>query len=175
MITKKSKCLIFYYFLNIVNLLRYYIFMATVSITRTVLINKNIETVFSHLVDWQNQSEWMVGTSVEPYTGNGRHLGDQIKAITKIGPIRILDTMAITDWSPPHRCSVVHTGKVIKGTGTFLVRYISKDKSSFIWSEYTELPLGIVGLIGWYLAKPIIVIFLIISLNKLKKWIEHSR
>jgi hypothetical protein len=38
------------------------------------------------------------------------------------GPAGFTDTMKITEWDPPRRCVVRHTGRAVRGTGVPLRR-----------------------------------------------------
>jgi DMSO/TMAO reductase YedYZ heme-binding membrane subunit len=74
--------------------------------------------------------------------------------------------MVITQWIEPKIVDVKHLGKVVKGTGSMVVEKIDEKNSKFIWSETIELPLGIVGRIGWIFIKPFFVAGIKYSLNK---------
>ena len=63
--------------------------------------------------------------------------------------------MEITRWEPPTRCDVLHTGRVVRGTGTFEIRPRG-DLSTFVWSEEVLLPLGALGRWGWPVAERVI-------------------
>jgi carbon monoxide dehydrogenase subunit G len=132
----------------------------------SVQINAPAELVWNRITDWPSQSEWMLGTIV---TGTANSVGGTFKAFTGIGPIGFLDTMEITRWEPPFRCDVLHTGKVVKGTGSFQVEKIDANNSKFIWIEDLDIPLGIIGLIGFKLLRPFFVSGVKQSLNKFAK------
>ena len=82
----------------------------------------------------------MMATTVTSLDGAGEHVGARLEAFTGIGKLGFLDTMTITSWDPPNRCDVDHTGKVVKGTGTFVVTPLSDHASRFIWSEDIDWP-----------------------------------
>ena len=132
----------------------------------SVQINAPAELVWNRITDWPSQSEWMLGTIV---TGTANSVGGTFKAFTGIGPIGFLDTMEITRWEPPFRCDVLHTGKVVKGTGSFQVEKIDAKNSKFIWIEDLDIPFGIIGLIGYKLLRPFFVSGVKQSLNKFAK------
>lgn len=131
-----------------------------------VLVQAPVELVWNQITDWPGQSEWMLGTRV---SGTGAEVGGKISAFTGIGPIGFLDTMEITRWEPPFRCDVLHTGKVVKGTGSFQVEKIDNELSRFIWIEDLEIPLGIIGLMGFKLLRPFFVLGVQKSLDKFAK------
>lgn len=128
-----------------------------------VLVNAPAQVVWDEITNWAGQSQWMLGTKV---SGTGDAVGGKIEAFTGIGPIGFLDTMEITRWDPPLRCDVLHTGRVVKGTGSFQVEVLTSTTSKFIWIEDLDLPLGIVGKIGFKFVKPFFVFGVQKSLNK---------
>ena len=65
--------------------------------------------------------------------------------------------MLITSWEPPFRVDVRHTGRVVRGTGTFEVRPRGESASTFVWTEQLDLPLGRLGAVGWPLVRPVMV------------------
>ena len=96
----------------------------------------------------------MVGTRVEVRRGDGRSVGSELAAWSGAGPAGFWDTMTITRWESPYRVDVLHTGSVVRGTGTMEVLALPGDRSRFVWSEDLALPLGIVGRIGWPVVRP---------------------
>ena len=114
-------------------------------------------TVWAALTDWGRQGEWMLGTSVKVTGGDGRGVGSTLSAFTGVGPLGFTDTMRITEWEPPSRCAVVHTGAVVRGVGEFLVVAVSESASEFVWVERLDLPFGVVGRVGWPVVRPAFV------------------
>lgn len=135
-----------------------------------VLVKAPAELVWNQITNWSAQSEWMLGTKVR---GTGNSVGGTIEAFTGIGPIGFLDTMEITLWEPPKRCDVLHTGRVVKGTGSFQVESLAANLSRFIWIEDLDLPLGIVGKIGFKILRPFFVYGVQTSLNKFAKSVSE--
>ncbi len=136
-------------------------------------INATQEQVFDYLTDWPKQSEWVFGTHVEIRTpGLAREVGGKIAAFTGFGPIGFWDYMTITNWQYPKAVDVVHTGRVVKGTGSMRVEKMSDTKSRFYWSEDLEIPLGKIGLLGFKLLKPLFLGGVQSSLNKFGRILE---
>jgi carbon monoxide dehydrogenase subunit G len=94
------------------------------------------ERVWAVAMDWSRQGEWIPATRVRGGTGTGA----QVVARTGIGPVGFTDTMVITEWDPPHRCVVRHTGKVVRGSGIFEV-IPHGELTEFRWTELVDLPL----------------------------------
>lgn len=126
--------------------------MAEISVS--VDVQASPQRVWDALVDWDRQGEWMLLTRVRGTTQNGQGVGGGIEGWTGIGPLGVLDTMVIRTWEPPRRCIVRHTGRIVRGSGAFEVEDLGDGRSRFRWAEYLDLPLGVLGRLGWPLVKP---------------------
>lgn len=123
-------------------------------ITIDVIVDAPPEAVWDAVTDWPRQSEWMLGTTVRATDQDGVGVGGGIEAFTGVGRLGFLDTMVITEWDPPRRCVVDHTGRVVRGLGVFEVFALPDGRSRFVWSEELDLPLGVLGRLGWPLVRP---------------------
>jgi len=140
-----------------------------------VEVNAPIELVFERLTDWPSQSEWMLGTHIEmlntpPSTPS--RIGEKFRAFTGLGPLGFWDNMTVTRWEPPHKVDVVHTGKVVRGLGFMHLTAQRPDITKFEWSEEIELPLGVLGRLGWPLVRPFFLAGIRHSLRKFAKYVE---
>ena len=140
-----------------------------------VLVQAPALQVWNAITNWQAQSDWMLGTKVWPVNGYGTGVGGQIEAFTGIWRIGFLDTMEITAWNPPTKCDVLHTGRVVRGTGTFEVVATSDSTSKFIWSENLDLPLGVIGKVGFTIVKPGFIYGVRKSLEKFADLVEQGK
>ena len=140
-----------------------------------VLVQAPALQVWNAITNWQAQSDWMLGTKVWPVNGDGTGVGGQIEAFTGIWRIGFLDTMEITAWNPPTKCDVLHTGRVVRGTGTFEVVATSDSTSKFIWSENLDLPLGVIGKVGFTVVKPGFIYGVRKSLEKFADLVEQGK
>lgn len=144
----------------------------TATLELTVEVNAPVERTWAGAVDWARQGEWMLGTKVRGTAQQGVGVGGGIEAFTGAGRLGFLDTMEITRWEPPHRCEVLHTGRVVRGTGVFVVEDRGAARSAFVWREDLELPLGAVGRAGWVLVRPLFAAGVRASLRKFARWVE---
>ncbi|MGB2838398.1 MAG: SRPBCC family protein [Actinomycetes bacterium] len=126
----------------------------TAHIAVDVVIDAPPEAVWSAVTDWPRHSEWMLGTVVRSTDLDGVGVGGGLEAFTGVGRLGFLDTMVITEWDPPRRCVVLHTGKVVKGLGIFEVVALPGGRSRFVWAEELDVPLGILGKAGWPIVRP---------------------
>ncbi|MDP9844429.1 SRPBCC family protein [Streptosporangium lutulentum] len=125
------------------------------------------ERVFSVLTDWPRHDEWMVLTRAHVAVGDGRSAGSRLEAFTGVGPVGFLDTMEITEWDPPRTVKVRHTGRLVRGTGTFRVSPREGGGSTIVWEEELDLPFGPVGRLGRPLVGPLGAAMLRLSLRRL--------
>lgn len=147
----------------------------TATLVLTVDVDAPVEQTWAGAVDWAGQGEWMLGTEVRPTRQDGQGVGGGIEAFTGLGRLGFLDTMDITLWEPPHRCHVLHTGRLVRGTGAFEVEPRGADRSRFVWREDLELPLGSLGRLGWALGRPLFAYGVQLSLRRFARWVEAGR
>jgi hypothetical protein len=129
-------------------------------VSESVDVEAPPERVWAALTDWVAQGRWILATDVRPVVGPARGVGGRLVAVTGLPlpggkRLGVVDTMEITRWEPPTRCDVLHTGRVVRGTGTFGIRPRGAG-STFTWAEQVELPLGALGRLGWPLAEPVV-------------------
>ena len=148
--------------------------MRPAEVSARVDIDASPTAVWDAVVDWDAQHEWMFLTRVRGTALDGRGVGGRLEAFTGLGPIGFLDTMEITEWEPPRRCVVLHTGKVVRGTAAFVVEPRETAAATFVWAEWLDLPFGRLGRLGWPLVKPLIALPLAYSLRKLKRRVEQQ-
>ena len=111
-------------------------------------IKAPIERVWQGLAQWESQGEWMLLTKVEVTSKVREGVGTSIAAFTGIGKLGFMDHMQVTKWQPPNICDVIHTGRIIKGTGRFELTQIDAFTTQFDWSEEILAPRAIFLLIA---------------------------
>jgi uncharacterized protein YndB with AHSA1/START domain len=129
------------------------------------------ERVWALLTDWERQGEWMLLTDVRTVGGPAQRLHGRLAARTGLPlpggrRIGVLDTMIITKWEPPRLVEVQHTGRIVRGPGTFEVQPRG-EHSTVVCTEVWYLPYGYLGVAGWFLARPLVVRGLRTSLRRL--------
>jgi hypothetical protein len=138
----------------------------------TVDVDAPAQATWDAAVDWATQGDWMLGTTVTPTHQDGRGVGGRIEAYTGRRPFGFRDTMEITLWQPPRACHVLHTGRVVRGTGAFEVEPRGDSRSRFLWREDLDLPLGLLGRVGWPLVRPFFAYGVQLSLNRFARTVE---
>lgn len=104
------------------------------------------ERAWAAIADWESQGNWMLQTKVWVTSQIREGAGTSISAFTgplykfypKFSSLGLLDTMVVTKWQPPEICDVVHTGKILKGTGSFVLSPANATSTKFNWSETIE-------------------------------------
>jgi len=138
-------------------------------ISLTLALPFNAQRAWDEITDWDNQGKWMLQTSVwltsEIESGPGTEIAAFTGPFHKLFPrlkfLGVLDTMVVTSWKPPFVCDVLHTGKIIKGTGRFEVVAINEENSQFNWSEIIWAPRAI-----FLILKPALYVGVWISLRR---------
>jgi hypothetical protein len=133
--------------------------MATNTLAISLKVNAPQLAVWKKIADWESQGEWMLQTKVWVTSEKTSGVGTSIAAFT--GPLYkfyprvkspgLLDLMTVTKWEEPSRCDVVHVGKVLKGTGSFVLTQEGQNVTRFDWSETIEAPRVIFMLIAPFL------------------------
>jgi hypothetical protein len=63
----------------------------------------------------------------------------------------------------------------VRGTGAFEVEPLAGGRSRFVWREDLELPLGLLGRLGWPLVRPVFAFGVQLSLRRFGRWVEAGR
>ena len=147
----------------------------TATLVLTVDVDAPVEQTWAGATDWAGQGQWMLGTRVWPTAQGGQGVGGGIEAFTGVGPLGVLDRMQITLWEPPYRCHVLHVGRVVRGPGAFEVESRDGGRSRFVWREDLDLPLGLLGRLGWPLVRPVFAYGVQLSLKRFARWVEAGR
>ena len=115
--------------------------------------------VWKAIADWPSQGQWMLQTKVWVTSERTSGVGTSISAFT--GPLHkfyprikspgLLDLMTVTRWEEPARCDVDHHGKILKGSGSFILTEEGSHSTRFDWSETIVAPRALFLLIAPFL------------------------
>jgi hypothetical protein len=105
--------------------------------------------------------------------GGPHRVGERLEAVTKVAGVGFSDPMEVTRWEPPRRIDVRHHGRVLRGTGRFLVEP-APGGAWFVWSEDLDLPLGAAGRLGFAVVGPAFRLMLRRSLRRLARMVESG-
>jgi len=118
-------------------------------ITVSVEINYPPETVWQIVEPVENHIEWMHDAVAIRFTGEQtRGVGTEFLCDTKVGPIKLVDRMEITEWTPAEAMGVKHTG-IVTGDGRFTLEPIDlARRTRFTWTETLTFPWWLGGPLG---------------------------
>lgn len=95
-------------------------------------------------------------------------VGSRLVAFTGVLGVGFLDTMVVSEYDPPHRWVTAKDGDLLRGVGIMQVEPLANG-SRVTWANELELPFGIVGQLGWLVARPIAQFFLGAALRRLAR------
>ncbi len=99
--------------------------------------------VVEHHVDWMHDA-----VSIRFQTDQHRGVGTAFLCDTKVGPVKLVDSMEITEWLPGEAIGVRHVG-VVTGTGRFSLTPIDLGRRTrFSWDESLVFPWWLGGSVG---------------------------
>jgi uncharacterized protein YndB with AHSA1/START domain len=132
------------------------------------------ERVWAAVTDWTRQGEWMFATDVREVGGPARRLHGRMVARTGLPlpggrRLGVVDTMVITEWDPPRRVVVQHTGRIVRGPGIVEIEPRG-DGVLFTWTERLHPPFGLFGEIGAVLIRPFFVAGVRFSLRRFARF-----
>lgn len=108
--------------------------------------------VWAELADIRSHVEWMADATSITFTSTRRTgVGTTFDCATRVGPIRLVDRMEITEWRPARAMGVRHVG-VVTGAGRFRLQRRGRRRTKVTWEEDLALP--------WWLGGPVAAIVL---------------
>lgn len=115
------------------------------------------DAVWSVLTEWERQPDWMVDAkAVHVRTPYRTGVGVTIQCPTNLVGFTVQDIMRVTTWRPPFELEVIHLGRVIRGSGVFLIEPQDDGGTRVRWIEQIEAPFGILGKVGARALLPIL-------------------
>ncbi len=107
--------------------------------------------------------DWMHDAVAIRFVGSQtRGVGTEFLCDTKVGPIKLVDRMTITDWEPATVIGVRHTG-IVTGIGKFTIAEIEPragvdgTRTRFAWDERLSFPWWLGGRLGAAVASPAVL------------------
>jgi uncharacterized protein YndB with AHSA1/START domain len=121
------------------------------------VIDRPPAAVWDRLADIADHVTWMADAAAIRFTTERRQgVGTAFECETRVGPLRTLDRMEVTEWSPGQAIGVHHAG-VVTGTGRFTLRGSADGRrTELVWDEDLRLPWFLGGPLGAAVARPIL-------------------
>ena len=106
------------------------------------------KAVWAAIEDISTHVDWMNDAVAIRFTSRRRDgVGATFECDTKIGPFRLTDLMAVTEWKAGRVMGVRHEG-LVTGTGRFTLRRRRGGRTKFTWAERLHVPWRLGGPIG---------------------------
>lgn len=110
-----------------------------------------VEPIERH-VDWMHDA-----VAIRFESDQTRGVGTRFLCDTKVGPIKLVDRMEITEWRPNEAMGVRHTG-LVTGTGLFTLTPIDLGRRTrFTWAEELIFPWWLGGPIGAFVGGKVVM------------------
>lgn len=120
--------------------------MARIRVSREVAASA--EVVWGELQDIASHVTWMADAATITFTTPRRHgVGTAFDCKTVVGPLRLVDHMVCTRWSPGRSMGVDHVG-LVRGSGTFTLEPLQGGRTRITWEESLRFPLVLGGPLG---------------------------
>ena len=112
--------------------------------------------VWHRLADIADHVTWMADAAAIRFTGDRRTgVGTTFECETRVGPLRTLDLMEVTEWRERRAMGVRHSG-LLTGTGRFLLRRRRRGRMRLVWDEELRFPWWLGGPFGGLVARPVL-------------------
>jgi carbon monoxide dehydrogenase subunit G len=102
--------------------------------------------VWDYVRDVATHIEWMDdAVAIRFISAQRQGVGTTFECDTRIGPLRLTDTMVVTSWEPGRAIGIRHHG-LIGGTGRLTLRRRGRRRTKVTWAERLRFP--------WWLGGP---------------------
>ena len=124
----------------------------------SVEIDATPEQVWDIVEPVENHVDWMHdAVAIHFQTEQRRGVGTKFLCDTKVGPIKLVDSMEITQWVPGAAMGVRHVG-MVTGTGAFTLTPIDLGRRTrFTWAETLIFPWWLGGPIGAFIGGKVVL------------------
>lgn len=121
----------------------------------SVTIPASPAVVWDDVENIANHVEWMADAeSIEFLSHRHEGLDTSFVCVTKVGPLRLRDTMTITEWAPRKAMGIRHEG-LVRGAGRFTLKS-KRGATKFTWTERLTFPWYLGGSVAAIFAKPVL-------------------
>ena len=143
------------------------------SIRVATTIEATTERVWGAVEDIASHTRWMDDAIAIRFTSPQRSgVGTTFDCDTRIGPLRVLDRMEVTEWDPPWAMGIRHAG-LVTGAGRFTLAD-DGGGTRFTWQEELFFPWWMGAQVGGAAATPLLRRVWRRNLRNLKMLVERS-
>jgi len=141
----------------------------------STVINASPERVWEEVRHIDRHVDWMADAeSITFRSQQTSGAGTTFDCVTKVGPVKLVDKMAITQWREGEEMGVRHDG-LVTGIGRFTLARIRRDRTRFTWDEDLVFPWWMAGRVGGVLGGVIMRRIWKRNLRVLKALVESGR
>jgi hypothetical protein len=141
----------------------------------STLIDAPAEVVWADVRQIGSHVEWMDDAVVIRFTSERREgVGATFECDTRVGPLRLNDRMAVTEWDQGRAIGIRHTG-LVTGTGRFTLTPVAGDRTLFTWEERLAFPWWMGGSVGRLLGAGVLKAVWRRNLAHLRRRFEPAR
>jgi hypothetical protein len=114
----------------------------------STVIDAPVEVVWATVEPVERHVDWMTDAAAITFeTDQHRGVGTRFICETRVGPIKLMDHMAITSWHEGREMGVRHEG-LVTGTGAFTLVPAADGGTLFAWAEDLTFPWWLGGRLG---------------------------
>jgi hypothetical protein len=129
--------------------------------------------VWARLADIADHVQWMADARAIRFTGEHRSgVGTTFECETRVGPLRTIDVMEVTEWRRGRCLGVRHTG-VVSGAGRFVLRRGRRGRTRITWDERLRFPWWLGGPAVGLVAAPVLRLVWRGNLRRLASLVEN--
>lgn len=129
--------------------------------------------VWRQVRDISSHVGWMADAEAIRFTSRTRSgVGTTFECDTRVGPLTLTDSMAVTSWVERREMGVRHTG-VVTGTGRFTLRRARRGRTRFTWEERLVFPWWLGGRVGGVVGAQVLKQIWKGNLRRLKASVER--
>lgn len=116
------------------------------------------DALWVHLEPIEDHVDWMHDAVAIRFLGDQtRGVGTAFLCDTKVGPIKLVDRMEITEWEPGASMGVRHSG-LVTGEGRFTLTPIDRARRTrFTWTETLHFPWFLGGPVGEFIGGKLVL------------------
>lgn len=147
----------------------------TARVEASVTLRANPEDAFASMADPRAQEKWIFATTMYAVESlaSPPQVGARIAAFTGLLGVGFLDTMTVTEYDPPHRWVMDKDGALLNGVGIMRVDPLPGG-CRVTWINELTLPFGVLGRLGWPVARPLVRLALTAALRRMGRLLEKG-
>lgn len=144
--------------------------MPRIEVTTTIAAPPAV--VWARIEDIGTHVDWMADAEAIRFTSDQRAgVGTTFDCDTRVGPLRLTDRMAITEWDEATAMGVRHEG-LVTGEGRFTLTEDEPGRTTFAWAETLRFPWWMGGPVGGGIGAPVLRRIWRKNLSRLKVLVE---